>query len=310
MTVLTLGETMALFDPDADGAPALGKAYTLRFAGAESNFAIALARLNVGVRWISRVGKDPVGDLITEALAREGVDVRWVLHEPHATTGAYMKTRNNGLTRVQYFRRGSAASLLAPGDVPDEALERVNVVHLTGITTGLSDSAQALVHDVATRAHVRGIKITFDANYRSALWTSPEDARRAHEALLPLVDWYFCGVEEANLLWGGGDVQALDQSIRSAGARGVVIRVGARGAFVEGTLVQTPRLVDVRDEVGAGDGFDAGFVYAMLRDCDPAECVHAAHIIAAHTLSGTGDWETLPYLRDVRELLAAALIPS
>jgi sugar/nucleoside kinase (ribokinase family) len=300
---------MALFDPDSDGNPDLGKTYTLRFAGAESNFAIALARLAVRVRWISRVGRDPVGNLICESLAREGVDVQWVTREALATTGAYMKTRNNGLTRVQYFRRGSAASLLAPGDVPDAALEGVRVVHLTGITTALSDSARALVHEVAARARARGIRVTFDANYRAALWATPEDARAAHESLLPLVDWYFCGLEEGRALWGGEDVASVEQAIRSAGARGVVIRVGARGAYVNGTLVQTPRIVDVRDEVGAGDGFDAGFVYGLLRDCDPPECVHAAHIIAAQTLSGTGDWETLPHLHEVRDLLAAALIP-
>lgn len=309
MSVLTLGETMALFDPDADGPPALGKTYTLRFAGAESNFATALARLGISTRWISRVGRDPVGNLICESLEREGVDVRWATRDALATTGAYMKTRINGLTRVQYFRRGSAASQLAPGDVPDEALEGVRVVHLTGITTGLSDSARALVHDVAARAHARGIRITFDANYRAALWATPEDARRAHESLLPLVDWYFCGLDEARVLWGGEDVATVERSLRSAGARGVVVRVGARGAYVDGTLVETPRIVDVTDEVGAGDGFDAGFVYGLLRDCDPPECVHAAHIIAAQTLSGTGDWETLPYLHEVRDLLAAALIP-
>ena len=63
MSVLTLGETMALFDPARDGTPSPGMPYTLRFAGAESNYAIALARLGIAVRWASRVGADPIGEV-------------------------------------------------------------------------------------------------------------------------------------------------------------------------------------------------------------------------------------------------------
>ena len=59
MTVLTVGETMALLDPVEEGELRLGMALTLRFAGAESNFAVALARLGVDVAWVSRLGRDP-----------------------------------------------------------------------------------------------------------------------------------------------------------------------------------------------------------------------------------------------------------
>ncbi len=67
MTVLTLGESMALLDPLEDGELRLGMPLTLRFAGAESNLAIALARLGVDVAWVSRLGRDLFGDMILEA---------------------------------------------------------------------------------------------------------------------------------------------------------------------------------------------------------------------------------------------------
>ena len=189
MSVLTLGETMALFDPAADGPPATGMSYTLRFAGAESNFAIALARLGVPVRWASRLGDDPVGDLIARTLEAEGVDIRWVTRDQSAATGAYMKIRERGMTRVQYFRRGSAASMLSSADVPDAAFAGVRVAHLTGITLALSESARSLVYNVAERAQGLGVGLTFDANYRPALWPDAAEARRAQERVLPLVDW-------------------------------------------------------------------------------------------------------------------------
>lgn len=310
MSVLTLGETMALFDPITDGPPHSGKEYAFRFAGAESNFAVALARLGVSVRWASRVGEDPVGDLIVQTLAAEGVDVRWVTRDAGASTGAFMKFRDRGKTRVQYFRRGSAASRLAPADVPDGAFDGVTVAHLTGITLALSDSARSLMYHVAERARSLNLQLTFDANYRPALWPNAIEARRAQERVLPLTAWYFCGLDEARSLWGPGEPDELDARIRSAGAAGVVIRVGERGALVDGELVAPPRLVDVRDEVGAGDAFDAGFVFALLRGCRASVCARAGHVIAAYAITGTGDWETLPRLRDVQDALAeAAVVP-
>ena len=308
MSVLTLGETMALFDPARDGTPSPGMPYTLRFAGAESNYAIALARLGVAVRWASRVGADPIGEMIIRGLEAEGVDTRWVVRDQGATTGAFMKIRDGGRTHVQYFRRGSAASRLTAGDVPDEAFTGAHVLHLTGITLALSEGARSLVYEVAERAHGLGMQVTFDANYRQALWSAASEARRAQERLLPLVDWYFCGLEEGRTLWGARELADLEQRVRFAGARGVVIRLGERGAFVNGAIVPPPCLVNVRDEVGAGDAFDAGFVYALLLGCEPSVCGVAGHIIAARALAGTGDWETLPQLRDVQRHLTEAAV--
>ncbi len=294
---------MALFDPGAAGPPGLGMPYQLRVAGAESNFAIGLARLGVGTRWISRVGDDPVGRLIIHTLGAEGVDVGFVITEPRAGTGAFLKIRSGARTGVQYFRRGSAAAHLAVGDVPDAAFDGVQVVHLTGITPALSESAGGLVIEVARRARARGLIVTFDPNYRPALWPDPAAARRAQELLLPSVDWYLAGEEEARTLWGPGDPAALDAKIRSAGATGTVIRLGERGALVAGAIVAPPDVVTIQDEIGAGDAFAAGFVFGLLEGLSPADGAWNGHVLAARALQGTGDWETLPRLGDLAGVL-------
>jgi 2-dehydro-3-deoxygluconokinase len=290
--VLTVGETMALLDPLEDGELRIGMPLTLRFAGAESNFAVGLARLGVDVAWVSRLGRDPFGDLIEAGLAAEGVDLRWVRRDD-APTGLFFKWRSGGRSSVYYRRAGSAASRLAPGDVPDEALDGVRVVHLTGITMAISESARELVLDVARRAKERGAVVVFDPNFRPALPDTPEDAAARQRAVLPFVDWYLCGEGEAELLWPDGEIPVP-----------CVRRVGARGAIVDGVEVPPPRTATVVDEVGAGDAFAAGFVYGLLQGWAPAESVRAANVIAAGALAGTGDWETLPRLADVRADLA------
>jgi 2-dehydro-3-deoxygluconokinase len=286
---------MALLDPVEDGELRLGTTLTLRFAGAESNFAIALARLGVDVTWVSRLGRDVFGDLIARGVAAEGVDVRWVSRD-HAPTGLFCKWRADGRSHVTYRRAGSAASRLSPRDVPDEALDGVRIVHLTGITMAISATACELVVDLARRAKERGACVVFDPNFRPALPDTPADAAARQRAVLPYVDWYLCGEGEASLLWRDREIPVPS-----------VIRVGARGAIVDGVEVPPPRTTFVFDEVGAGDAFAAGFVFGLLRGWPATDCVRAGHVIAAGALAGTGDWETLPRLDEVRaELLAGA----
>jgi 2-dehydro-3-deoxygluconokinase len=290
-SVLTVGETMALLDPLEDGVPRLGTRMELRLGGAESNLAIALCRLGVGVRWVSRLGRDSFGDMIAEALAREGVDLRW-LRRDDAPTGLYWKCRVEGRTDVGYRRAGSAASRLAPGDVPDAALDGIRLVHLTGITMAISETARELVVDVARRAKERGALVVFDPNFRPTLPDTPEAAAERQRAVLPYVDWYLCGEGEAALLWPDGGIP-----VRS------VVRIGARGAMVDGTCVPPPRTAPVVDEVGAGDAFAAGFAYGLLAGFEPRECARVGNVIAGAALAGTGDWETLPRLDEVRAQL-------
>ena len=87
-----------------------------------------------------------------------------------------------------------------------------------------------------------------------------------------------------------------------------MIRVGARGAIVDGVEVPPPRTASVVDEVGAGDAFAAGFVYGLLQGLEPGGVRGAGNVIAAGALAGTGDWETLPRLEDVQsDLVIRAL---
>jgi sugar/nucleoside kinase (ribokinase family) len=308
--VLTVGETMALLDPLEEGDPMLGFRFRLRVAGAESNFAIALARLGVSVAWVSRLGADPLGDLVAQTIAAEGVDVRWVRREAAAPTGVFFKLRSAGRTRVLYYRRGSAASRLALGDVPDEALEQVALVHLTGITMAISATARGLVIDVARRAHERGITVCFDPNYRPALWSGAAQAAQAQSDVLAFADWYLCGLEEGNLLFGTASAAELSEAVRARGVRGAAIRVGVEGALVtHGDLRHVPvaQRTAVVDEVGAGDGFAAGFAYGLLRGWHPTRCAATGNLIAAAAVTGTGDWETFPRIDEVRDELDVEL---
>ena len=91
--------------------------------------------------------------------------------------------------------------------------------------------------------------------------------------------------------------------MRAAGAHDAVVRVGERGCLIGGEVVPPSRVAAVRDEIGAGDGFAAGFAWGLLRGLAPRDCARAANAVAAAALGGTGDWETLPTLPEIEHEL-------
>src|SRR6059058_1812093 len=140
--IVTIGETMVLLYGEDTTAPLrFGDRLFVDFAGADSNFAIAMSRLGYRSAWISRLGDEPLGELVLHAIAREGVDVSRVIRDPIRFTGLYLKHHTaTGVTRIQYYRRGSAASNLQPEDLDPQYFRGTKLVHLNGMTFGLSES--------------------------------------------------------------------------------------------------------------------------------------------------------------------------
>src|SRR3712207_1721819 len=136
---------MVLVVPTAAGRLRHATNVALSVGGAESNVAIALSRLGIPASWISALGDDELGELVLHRVRAEGVDTRAVRRVPDRPTGLYLREEVAGALRVYYYRRGSAASTLAPGAFDPAVLEGASFLHLTGITGALSpESAEFL----------------------------------------------------------------------------------------------------------------------------------------------------------------------
>src|SRR5436190_21033197 len=116
---LALGETMIALAAPAGESLRGAECWRADHAGAESNTCVGLARLGFHVAWISRLGVDGAGDRILDALAREGVNTRWVRRDRRRPTGLMIKEAGAG---VRYYRNGSAASMLSPEDLAEVPL--------------------------------------------------------------------------------------------------------------------------------------------------------------------------------------------
>lgn len=291
--LVTLGETLARLDSPVPGPLRHARSLDLGIAGAESNVAIGLRRLGGTAAWVGRVGDDEFGRLVHMTLAGQGVDVSRVVVDPAAPTALLVKERRTkGLTRVYYYRTGSAGSRLRPSDVPEDLIRSAGVLHITGITAALSDSAREAVHAAVDTARAAAVPVSLDLNYRRALWTTGEAAK----ALRPLVsqaDILFATELEADLVASGQGVAAL----AALGPREVLVKRGPRGvtACCDDELTEAPAYpVTMVDPVGAGDAFAAAYLAERLRGRPVAERLDAATRAGAYAVTVAGDWEGLP----------------
>jgi 2-dehydro-3-deoxygluconokinase len=296
--VVTLGETMALLRPEGDAPLAQVDRLSVGIGGAESNVAIGLARLGTDVAWLGRVGADGFGDRIVRELRGEGVDVIAVV-DATAPTGLMVKEHAaTGTARpLVYYRTGSAGSRLAAGDldalrVPDSAL-----LHVTGITPALSETAHDAVLAAISSATAAGVPVSFDVNHRPSLWRD-RDAVGTYRAVAAHATIVFAGLDEAQLLVGGepGAAEAAT-AIAALGPSQVVIKLGADGclALIDGERFDVPAIaVQVVDTVGAGDAFVAGYLAELLAGLPPEARLTTAVTTGAFACTSPGDWEGFP----------------
>ena len=306
--VVTLGETMALFAPREAGPLRYVSDFRLKFGGAETNFATALVRLGVDAGWISRLGADELGQFIAHNLRGEGVDVSRVIFDPDAPTALYVKELSAvGDTSVYYYRRGSAASRLSPDDLDVPYLTGARWLHVTGITPALSDSCLATVERAVELARDGGLEVSFDPNLRLKLWS----VERAREILFPILrrsTVLLGGLEEFSVLLGHTDPDAAADWGLEQGVRIAVVKLGADGALVatadERRVVPPFTVPRVIDPVGAGDGFDAGFVAGRLKGWDLWRSAQLGNAVGAHAIMVNGDYEGYPTLAEAEAFMA------
>lgn len=304
--LVTFGESMGLISTPDIGPIEFAHEFRYSVGGAESNVAIGAARLGAPVTWIGRLGCDATGDLIERRLRAEGIRVHAIRDGGY--TGLMVRhQRVAGHICVDYHRAGSAGAGLRSSDIPDHLLAGAAILHVTGITPALSETARHAVFDAVERARGLGVTICLDVNYRAKLW-EPAAAGPVLRALAARADILMAGPAEARLLLGDEQAVVGPAMLRRLAAYGpgeVVVRDGARGcaALIDGAGFTLPALpVPVVDPVGAGDAFAAGYLADRLAG-EPAEARLSTAITAgAFAVAVPGDCEGLPRRHELAAL--------
>jgi 2-dehydro-3-deoxygluconokinase len=307
--VVCLGEAMLVLLAD-DGLPlAAARSFRRSVAGAEANVAAVLARMGVRSSWTSRVGDDVAGRVVVETLRGAGVGVDGVVVDPQAPTGLLWRGAATGRpAEVAYYRDASAATRLSPADLDEDAVRGAAVLHLSGITALLSDSAWQTCEVAVRLAAGAGVPVSFDPNLRRRFAGVP-GARGRLTALAAAADVVVAGDDEAVYVTGAADGPAAARHLLRRGARVVALKHGRHGSTLFSRDAPEPGHVPagrlpVVDTVGAGDAFCAGLLEGLVRGRDPAEAHRRAAAVAGCVVSTLGDTEGAPTAAEVDRLVA------
>lgn len=290
-----------MFVADETGELSTASHFTRRLAGAETNVAIGLARLGLRVGWLSRVGADSFGRFIRARVQAEGVDCSRVATVVGQASGFQLKSKaeNGADPLVEYFRKGSAASQLAPADFDPGYFLSARHLHATGVAAALSETSLAFAGHALDFMRANGKTVSFDPNLRPTLWSSQAVMVEQINRLACKANWVLPGLSEGTILTGHAQPHDIAGFYLEQGVQLVVIKLGPGGAYFRSAggasgVVPGVRVDTVVDTVGAGDGFAAGLVSALLEGLPLLRAIERGNRIGAFAIQVAGDMEGLP----------------
>ena len=280
--------------------------------GAEANVAVGLARLGHETAMLSRIPGNALGDAATGYLRRYGVDVGGVARGD-GRMGLYFLSVGAGLrpSAIVYDREGSSFALASKDDFDwDRLLDGAEWLHLSGITPALGPRSAEAALAAAQAARSRGVKVSFDGNYRAQLWQRwDSDPKAVLNELVAKAEILFGNHRDISLLLGrefgaDGEERRRDAAIAAfeafpdlqfiaSTARHVDDadrhRISARVDTRE-SASQTEEVVvaGVVDRIGAGDAFAAGVLHGLLTGQDQERSARFGLALAClkHSLPG------------------------
>ncbi|MBB5690012.1 sugar kinase [Roseomonas alkaliterrae] len=303
--LLCMGEPMLEFNQQPAG-PDGRRLYLEGHGGDTSNAAIAAARQGASVGYVGAIGADGPGESFLALWAREGVDASTVLRNPAAPTGIYLVTHDARGHHFTFYRSGSAAARYRPEDVPEAAIRAARILHLSGISQAISETACDAAFRAIAIAREAGVRISYDTNLRLRLWPAARAAAVIHAAIA-MADIALPSLEDATALTGLTEPDAVaDFYLRLCPL--VVLKCGAAGCLVA-TREARARIPGHRvatvDATGAGDAFAGAFLARTLAGDAPEEAARYANAAAALATTGYGAVAPIPRAEAVRGLLGA-----
>ena len=277
--------------------------------GAPANVAVAAARLGCSTAFIGKVGADSLGGYLRQVLEENGVDHSGLQVGESATTMAIVSIDETG-ERSFRFLRGADCEMV-PEDVDEKMAQNSRILHFgsVSLTQGIARSATIFT---ARAAHRAGMLVSYDPNYRPALWRTKRDALEWMSLPLPLVDIIKLSEEELPLLTGSEDLEEGSRALEEQGIRLVMITLGAKGAFCrwQGESFTVPSVpAKVADTNGAGDTFMGAVLSRLCRRGEKPledlergeleEILAFANRAAAITCSRSGAIPAMPTLAEV-----------
>ena len=244
------------------GSEAIATSVQMHTGGSAVNTAIALAKMDMDVGFIGRVGHDSLADQVLADLTEAGVDCSHIQEDPRVSTGLIFIAVTEDGERTMFAARGANSFTQASGIDPNY-FANCRWIHLSSYSF-LAHHQYETIHAVLDLAENSPYtRVSLDIGTEPALRARPQIME-----VLPRFEVIIPNETEVTLLGSGRSVDdSLDYLLNGPGANAVVTKRGADGCLlaVGNKRVQLPSFnVKAKDTTGAGDSFNAGLVLGRL----------------------------------------------
>jgi sugar/nucleoside kinase (ribokinase family) len=270
-----------------DSFPVMGKEILSRqmhvtLGSSSAIFASNLSSLDTKVAFIGKIGNDAFGDLVLATLKSNGVNTDAIARKADLKTGATV-VLNFGEDRAMITHPGAMEDLIY-NDIDWHTIGRSRHLHLSSYF--IQKGIRSDVGRIFKRAKEKGLTTSFDPQ-----WDPRETWQMDVESILPYVDVFMPNKKELLNLTGKKTIQnAID--FLSPFANAIVVKLGSEGSalFTQGEPVFQPAFfnAEVVDAIGAGDSFNAGFIYKFIEGHPLVICQEFGNIIGAYSTTAPG----------------------
>lgn len=276
--------------------------------GNGGNTAYVLGMLGASTALCSGIGQDYPGDILLDWLRRAAVDVGNVVRDSEKGTSSTTVILDQKLNRRAFHYHGASGSF-GPSDFPAGTLGENDVLLVTGypLLTGWRSPKMA---SVLRRARRNGATTAFDIGPAIGEPVTLEEMR----PLLPHLDYLLCNAHEGATAVNTSDDDpgTVASRLHEAGAAAVILKQGPRGAsFLESETSSLRSVngfsVSTGQTIGAGDSFNAGFLFARHHGYSLGEAVRFANAVAALVIASGRGVLGCPTRTEVMEFIAGRI---
>jgi 5-dehydro-2-deoxygluconokinase len=307
--LITMGRVSVDLYPEQIGVHlAEVRTFAKSLGGSATNVSVAAARLGVRAAVITKVGDDPFGPYVRDALRGFDVDARWVgTHPTLRTPIVFCEIFPPDDFPLLFYREPKAPDMtLAVDELDLDAIRAARVFWTTG--TGLSAEPSRAATLAALEARDGGDGITVhDLDHRPQFWPDETAAGRWARAALSHATVAVGNRDEVEVAVGTRDPHEASAALLDLGVQVAIVKQGPAGVLVRtaGGVVEVPPVeVEVVNGLGAGDAFGGALVYGLLQGWEPARAVRLANAAGAYVASKLACADDMPTLDQLAEVPA------
>ena len=297
------------------------KSFAAFVGGSPTNMSVGCQRLGLNTVLLTAFGEDLVGDFVKNFLDREGVETRFCPRKPGKRTSAViLGIEPPDKFPLVYYRDNCADIELNIDDVVAAPIKDSRVFEFAGTNLSRDPSRSATVYG-AEIAKMNGVSVIFDLDFRPDQWLDPLYFGVTVRSVLHTVDIVIGTAEEINAVMiadpdevklthsqisdarVAGDTQKNIKRLLKIGPKTVIEKIGEEGCRIhqrQRDIIDVPGFpVEIKNILGAGDAFGAGFIYGYLKEWKLQDSVRFGNACGAIVVTRPGCSNSMPTYGEV-----------